>query len=48
MIKKPNYDPYKDGNIFKWILQASQAYRELKRIEHRAIKDTAKKSKKLD
>jgi hypothetical protein len=48
VIRKPVYDPLKDGNIFVWLLNASQAHRELRRIEDDAIKEATAKSKRLD
>ena len=48
MISKPVYDPFKDGNVFVWLLNASQAHRELRRIEDDAIKEAAAKLKRLD
>jgi len=48
VISKPVYDPRKDGNVFVWLLSASQAYRELRRIEDDATKEAATKLKKLD
>jgi hypothetical protein len=48
VIRKPTYDPFKDENVFYWILSAAESYRELKRAENHAIKEAAAKSKKLD
>ena len=48
MIPKPVYDPFKDGNVFYWVLSAAESYRELKRAENRAVKEAATKSKRLD
>ena len=41
MIRKPVYDPKQDGNVFEWILGASEAYREMRRIETDAAKEAA-------
>ena len=48
MIRKPVYDPKKDGNVFKWILVASEAYRQMRRIEEDATKEAAAVLKRLD
>ena len=48
MIKKPVYNPSMDGNIFVWLLKASQAYRELRKIEDHAAKEAATVLKRLD
>jgi hypothetical protein len=48
VIKKPVYDPKKDGNVFHWILGASETYREMRRIETNAIKEAAEIAKRLD
>ena len=48
MIPKPVYDPKTDGNVFSWVLRATQAYRELKRIESDAAKEAAAKSERMD
>ena len=48
MIKKPVYNPSMDGNIFVWLLNASQAYRELRKIEDHAAKEAATVLKRLD
>ena len=48
MIKKPVYDPFKDGNVFVWLLRASEVYRTKRREEDRAIKEASTKPKRLD
>jgi hypothetical protein len=48
VIRKPTYDPFKDGNVFYWILSAAESFRELRRAENHAIKEAAAKSKRLD
>lgn len=36
VIRKPIYNREQDGpDVFKWILEASQVYRELKQLERR-------------
>ena len=48
MIRKPVYDPKQDGNVFEWILGASKAYREMRRIEADAAKEAAAVLERLD
>ena len=48
MIKKPVYDPFRDGNVFVWLLKASEAHRTERREEDRVIKEAATKPKRLD
>ena len=48
MIKKPVYDPFKDGNVFVWLLKASESHRTERKEEDRAIKEAATKPKRLD
>ena len=48
MIKKPVYDPFKDGNVFLWLLKASEEHRIARREEDRAVKEASAKSKRLD
>ena len=48
MIKKPVYNPSTDGNVFVWLLNASQAHRELRKIEDHAAKEAATVLKRLD
>ena len=48
MIRKPVYDPKQDGNVFEWILGASEAYREMRRIETNAAKEAAAVLERLD
>jgi hypothetical protein len=48
VIPKPTYNPFTDGNVFKWVLGAAQAYRELKRVENHATKEAATELKRLD
>ncbi len=48
MIQKPVYDSFKDGNVFKWVLVATQTYRELKRVENHATKEASTELKRLD
>ena len=48
MIRKPVYDPHKDGNVFEWLLTASQWYREHRRIETNAAKEAAEELERMD
>ena len=48
MISRPRYDPHKDGNVFKWILQASESYREMRKIENSAAKEATAVIRRLD
>ena len=48
MIRKPSYDPFTDGNVFKWVLSAAETYRELKRVENDAVKKASTEFKRLD
>ena len=48
MIKKPVYDSFRDGNVFVWLLKASEMYRTKRREEDRAIKEASTKPKRLD
>ena len=48
MIRKPVYDPKQDGNVFEWVLTASETYREMRRIETNAIKEAATVLERLD
>jgi hypothetical protein len=48
VIPKPTYNPFMDGNVFKWVLSATQAYRELKRVENNATKEASTELKRLD
>ena len=48
MIRKPVYDPKKDGNVFEWILSASETYREMRRIETNVTKEAAKELERMD
>ena len=48
MIKKPVYDPFRDGNVFVWLLKASEVHRTERRKEDRVIKEAATKPKRLD
>jgi hypothetical protein len=48
VIRKPVYDPRKDGNVFDWLLTASQWYREHRRIETDAAKEAAAELERLD
>jgi hypothetical protein len=48
VIQKPVYDSFKDGNVFKWVLVATQTYRELKRVDDDAVKEATAKPKRLD
>ena len=47
MIRKPVYDPKKDGNVFDWVLVASEAYRQMRRIEEDATKEAAAELERL-
>ena len=48
MISKPVYDPFKDGNVFLWLLKASEEHRIARREEDRAVKEASTKPKRLD
>jgi hypothetical protein len=48
VIRKPVYDPKQDGNVFEWILGASNTYREMRRIETNAAKEAAAVLERLD
>ena len=48
MIKKPVYDPLKDGNVFDWILVASESHRERRRIETNVAKEASKELERMD
>ena len=48
MIRKPVYDPKQDGNVFEWILGASETYREMRMIETNAAKEAAAVLERLD
>ena len=48
MIRKPVYDPKQDGNVFEWVLTASETYREMRRIETNAVKEATAVLKRLD
>jgi hypothetical protein len=48
VIRKPSYDPFTDGNVFKWVLSAAETYRELKRVENDAVKKASTEFKRLD
>ena len=48
MIKKPVYDPFRDGNVFVWLLKASESHRAERKEEDRVIKEASTKPKRLD
>ena len=48
MISSPKYDPYKNGNVFRWILLAAESYREMRKIENNAAKEATAVIKRLD
>jgi len=48
VIPFPVHDPKKDGNVFFWVLRASAALRELRRIEANAAKEASAELKRLD
>lgn len=48
MIKKPVYDPFKDGNVFLWLLKASDSYHTKRKEEDRALKEASAEPKRLD
>ena len=48
MIRAPSYNPGKDGNVFRWVLRATETYRELRKVESNATKEASAKLKKLD
>lgn len=47
MIRKPVYDPGKHGNVFDWILVATEAYRDMRRIETNAAKEATAELERL-
>lgn len=48
IARRPTYNRNTDGDVFKWILEASQVYRELKQQERvEAIKKLKEKPKML-
>ena len=48
MISRPRYDPYKDGNVFRWILLAAESYREMRKVENSAAKEATAVIRRLD
>ena len=48
MISPPVYDRAKDGNVFEWLLVASQVYRERKQVESNAAKEASAELKRMD
>ena len=48
MIRKPVYDPNKDGHVFDWILVAAEAHRERRRVETDVAKEAAKELERMD
>ena len=48
MIRKPVYEPRRDGNVFDWILTASETYREMRKVETNAAKEAAAVLERLD
>ena len=48
MIRKPVYNPQKDGNVFDWLLKASETYREWRRTETNAAKEAAAELERMD
>jgi hypothetical protein len=48
VIPKPVYDPFKDGNVFLWLLKASESHRIARKEEDRAVKEASTKPKRLD
>jgi hypothetical protein len=48
-IKFPTYDARVDGNIFEWVLIASQDFREIRqRQRYVEFKEAAEKSQSVD
>ena len=48
-IKFPVHDHYRDGNVFNWILQASEDFRQVRqRQRYVEFKKAAEKSEILD
>ena len=47
MIKAPVYNPQKDGNVFRWLLVASQVYRKRKQVETNAAKEATTELKRM-
>lgn len=48
-IKFPVYDPETDGNVFDWILQASEDFRQIKqRKRYVELEKAAAKSEGVD
>ena len=48
MIRKPVYDPKKHGNVFDWILVATETYREMRKVEINAAKEAAAELERMD
>ena len=48
MIRAPSYNPHKDGNVFRWVLQAAESYREMRKVENSAAKEASAVLKRLD
>ena len=48
MIRKPVYDQKKHGNVFDWILVASDTYREMRKVETNAAKEAAAELERMD
>ncbi len=48
MINKPVYDPKKDGNVFEWLLKASNTYREMRKVEINAVKEASAELERMD
>ena len=48
MIRKPVYDPGKHGNVFDWILVATEAYRDMRKVETNAAKEAAAELERMD
>ena len=48
IARRPTYNPKTDGDVFEWILEASQVYRELRQQERiEAIKKLKEQPRQL-
>ncbi len=47
MTRKPVYDATKDGNVFDWLLRATETYRKMRKVEINAAKEAAAELERL-
>ncbi len=47
MTRKPVYDFKKDGNVFDWLLKATETYREMRKVEINAAKEATAELERL-